>query len=298
MPSEPLNPPAFSRSIPSYDDFYASITAQGTDLESWAVGRAPNLYRILLPLLQYPQKICGPTLDVASGYGCLFRALRDFAPELLPYHITELREGKFDIDGTPIPIFKFECEKERLPVADHSYGTVFFCDVIEHLIVDPVWALLEFNRVLKHEGTLIISTPNVTGIDRLQNLLGGYNPINENQYKSSSIYQRHNREWTIRELGRILTGLGFTELEYCTHEELLSPGENALHQIITKLNLSTMALKDAGPEIVMIARKTSHLTLDMNLPKDVRWPAWLYTDHDNYRRRPAEFPIHISSDYS
>ena len=277
--------------VPTFQEFLECIKGTGVTEESWSLGRAPYLHRILSPLLPLKDQMQGPTLDVASGGASFFRPISCFAPWLLPYATTELHSGAVTIDGTTIPAHAFECERDRLPLPDRSQGLVLFCDVIEHLLVDPVWTLLEFNRVLREGAHLVISTPNVTGIDRVINVLKGRNPINESQYKPTALHQRHNREWAVRELQSILELVGFGELVYTTHPELISGTLTDLHRLMTSAGYTDIPLGDFGPEIVIIGRKVEHLTVDSPLDVDRRWPKWLYTDIDDYRQRPTIYPI-------
>ena len=50
-------------------------------------------------------------------------------------------------------------DAEKLPFKDQSFDCVTATAVIEHLL-DPITALIEFKRVLKRDGVLIITTPN------------------------------------------------------------------------------------------------------------------------------------------
>ena len=46
------------------------------------------------------------------------------------------------------------------PVPDDSYDLVLFNEVFEHLRLDLVFTMTEVRRVLKNDGTLLLSTPN------------------------------------------------------------------------------------------------------------------------------------------
>ena len=53
----------------------------------------------------------------------------------------------------------FNVEKDVFPYKTESYDLVVFCEIIEHLTVDPVHSLVQINRILKKGGHMIISTP-------------------------------------------------------------------------------------------------------------------------------------------
>lgn len=48
---------------------------------------------------------------------------------------------------------------DPLPFADEAFDLVWCTEVIEH-VVKPEFTLAEINRVLKHSGKLLLSTPN------------------------------------------------------------------------------------------------------------------------------------------
>jgi SAM-dependent methyltransferase len=252
-------------------------------------------YRILCCLLQYGIK--GPTLDVASGNAVFYPSILTYKPEMLPYAVTDIVEQDILYDGTKITCHKFECEKTLLPLEDNSVGCILFCDVIEHLIVDPVWAILEFNRVLRPGGHIVISTPNACHIKRIIQIYKGHNSATENHIKPTSIYQRHNREWSINEIYTLLKGCGFNNAAYSTYPFLLNDVEKAVFDFGIKAGLATVTEKDIGPEIFYIAEKAEHMTLKSVTNIEQRWPEWLYTHIANYRRRPAVFPIVLGEDY-
>ena len=101
-------------------------------------------------------------------------------------------------------------ETMRFPYLDDAFDVVVFCEVIEHLLMDPVAALNEIGRVLKHGGTLITSTPNVARLENVARLAAGANIYDP--YSGYGPYGRHNREFTRHELVKRLEFSGF-ELE-------------------------------------------------------------------------------------
>lgn len=65
-----------------------------------------------------------------------------------------------------------DIENEQLPFKNNSFDLVVFSEVIEHLI-DPNIVLVKIHKVLKRNGLLIISTPNIAYIQyRLELLFG------------------------------------------------------------------------------------------------------------------------------
>ncbi len=257
-----------------------------------------RLYGVFLNLHQCRSLLAGPTLDVASGWGILFPALRAYFPQLMPYSIAELTGGRLHYDGVGIDCVAFECEKDTLPFADCSFGAVIFNDCLEHLIVDPIWPMLEFNRVLRPGGSLVINTPNALGAFRFLQMFAGNSPATESHIKPAAIYQRHNREWTPGEMVRLLGACGF-ECEYMsTYSHRLTPPERQVLEFGKERGLLQLPFEYYGPEIFVLGKKHRHQTTEMDLPASDRWPDWLYTSHEAYRRRPMRFPIVWGEDYA
>lgn len=65
---------------------------------------------------------------------------------------------------------------EGLPFESESFNLVFAGEIIEHLI-DTDYFLSEVNRVLRKEGTLLITTPNLASLENRLRLLRGKQPL-------------------------------------------------------------------------------------------------------------------------
>ena len=126
-----------------------------------------------------------------------------------------------DIDPVAVPhdiqVHRCDIEQEPLPVDDSSFDVVVLSDVFEHLRLDPIFTLGELRRVLRPDGVLLLTTPNLRslrGILRLT-LLGkawavGAYPINEYRKLSSHGFMGHVREYTAYEVRGMLEGCGFS----------------------------------------------------------------------------------------
>ena len=93
------------------------------------------------------------------------------------------------------------------PFESDSFDVVLFCEVIEHLLMDPVVALREIKRVLRPGGSLVVSTPNVARLENMARLAAGANLYDP--YSGYGPYGRHNREYTRHELVKLLEFVGF-----------------------------------------------------------------------------------------
>ena len=111
-----------------------------------------------------------------------------------------------------LPIEKVDIEQQALPFADGTFDVAIFAEVLEHLRINPLHALSEIRRVLKPGGRIILSTPNITPMDRVNFLLGrSYqgNPVKEFQKLEQIGHMGHIRLYSLDEIEGILKHVGF-----------------------------------------------------------------------------------------
>lgn len=109
---------------------------------------------------------------------------------------------------------QFNLEEDRFPYDEGSFGVVLFCEIIEHLLMDPLHALREIHRVLEPGGLLVLTTPNVARLGNVLTITAGGNIYDP--YSGFGPYGRHNREYTRHELHQLLGFAGFGELHSFT----------------------------------------------------------------------------------
>src|SRR5207245_3282094 len=59
------------------------------------------------------------------------------------------------------PVDLFDVERDGFPYEDGTFETVLACEIIEHLLLDPMHMLVEVHRVLEDGGAMVLTTPNV-----------------------------------------------------------------------------------------------------------------------------------------
>ncbi len=111
------------------------------------------------------------------------------------------------------PYKTFNMELSDYPYPDESFDLVLFCEILEHLIVDPLAVFQKLRRVLRPGGKLLVTTPNAVRLVNFAFMLAGHNFFD--RYKDS-IYGRHNREFTALELRELLERNGFRIIELTT----------------------------------------------------------------------------------
>jgi ubiquinone/menaquinone biosynthesis C-methylase UbiE len=195
------------------------------------------------------------------------------APEL-EVHVTD-----FDLDkpqsrqmsikmGTAIrkvPVYRLDLETQQLPVDDDTFDYVLCCEVIEHLELDPMFMLAEINRVLKPNGTLILTTPNITSTHAIYKILRGIEPYFYMQYRHKPKLYRHNYEYSCSTLRQVLKFAGFSGTVW-TEDSF----EDPTMEDVDRLKAIGYPMTDVGDNIFAVVKRT----------KDVlnRYPPQIYAD--------------------
>ena len=133
-----------------------------------------------------------------------------FAPsetEELEQTVEHIDRATGEMTETSLSSSIFNIEGGAFPFEDDHFDVVLFCEIIEHLTSDPLIALREIKRVLKPDGALILTTPNVNRLENVAKMIEGENIYDP--YSGYGAYGRHNREYNKDELRQLLTYLGF-----------------------------------------------------------------------------------------
>jgi SAM-dependent methyltransferase len=172
-------------------------------------------------------------------------------------------EGEQKVSESGVPhtyhFDHFNVESDRFPYEDGTFAVVLFCEILEHLPVDPVHALAEIHRVLRPGGTLVLTTPNAARLDNLVRIIDG-----RNVYETLSgygVYGRHNREYTVGELHELLASSNFVAERVFTADLDTPPPNRSLDPAIS--------LADRGEGLFAVAHTRG----------SPRWcyPQWLYS---------------------
>lgn len=162
-------------------------------------------------------------------------------------------------------VYSVDLETEALPVLDETFDVVLCCEVIEHMEVDPMFMMSEINRVLKPEGLLILTTPNITSSRALYKILRGEEPYFYMQYRHKPALYRHNYEYSVSSIKKVLKASGFNSKVWS--EDTF---EDPVLDDVEKLRAIGYLLSDVGDNIFAVATKIS--------PVINRHPQHLYTD--------------------
>ena len=162
----------------------------------------------------------------------------------------------------------FNAERDTWPYENARFDGLLVCEVIEHLVRDPMWLLWEANRVLKPGGWMLLTTPNCASYRSLERaLMRQENPQVFSRYNSRDLDDPpHVREYTVKELNWALTAAGFAVRGMETTREPGSSSPGWLGQILSSHRLPQ---EHRGEQIYCLAEKRTAPT--------ERFPAFLYT---------------------
>jgi hypothetical protein len=145
-------------------------------------------------------------------------------------------------------------ERDPWPYEDDCFDLVTGMEILEHLALDPYFFFSEAARVLKPNGYLLLSTPNVTSHRGVWKMLNGIAPYSFGIFvPSGGVYGRHNREYAPRELPVLGQAAGFETVRLSTvdvYERKCDPGTAEL--LLSRGDDLSMR----GETIFYLARKT------------------------------------------
>ena len=165
--------------------FIAEYYRQGEILE---VGAFPCHMTILLKQMGYPTVAVDIAPERAAG--------------LVNHHQLDIRAC--DVERQPLP---FEAGR---------FQFVVFNEIFEHLRVDPLYALTQVHRVLRSDGVIMLSTPNLYALHQIAKYLLGRgigDPLAEFEKLRSVGHMGHIREYSNRDVCRMLFACGFDVIE-------------------------------------------------------------------------------------
>ena len=104
----------------------------------------------------------------------------------------------------------FDVQMSPWPYPDQAFAAVLCCEMLEHLHSDPMGVLTEVNRVLKDKGFLLLTTPNLAAGHSVEFVLKNESPYVYGKFEAGGgPTDRHNREYTAGEVGRLAEAAGF-----------------------------------------------------------------------------------------
>ena len=166
------------------------------------------------------------------------------------------RTYEFDDEREEFTLYNANLEHECLPMAAEQYDLLLAPEILEHMPVDPIGFMSELNRVLKTNGRIILTTPNVASIENIFRILWRQIPNSYYYYRSGRHSDRHNLEYGPDLLMKLMKNCGFEVERIWTEYSWFAPRPELLEWIEaagfpTELrgdNLFVQAVKTGGIE--------------------------------------------------
>jgi glycosyltransferase involved in cell wall biosynthesis/SAM-dependent methyltransferase len=273
----------------SLREMLSSVQVEDAPVEEMRIYVTSDFKRFVYTLGLVPERAGQAILELgANPYftTVLLSKFRDARLHLANFFDKPEREGKQQVTihqtGEVVEYFykQFNIEEDRFPYDDDSFDTILFCEIIEHLLSDPAHALTEIRRVLKPDGVLVLTTPNVVRLDNLRKVIAGENFYDP--YSGYGAYGRHNREYTQEELYNLLTANGFTVRMMFTAD--VNPGHTSSS---VSLNTVIPLVRHRETDVGQYIFCQCGINQELKISSPVR-PAWLYRSMHETRDKAVE----------
>ena len=185
------------------------------DVDEWAHAYLDDKEEYFAELLARVTSVTSPDdriLEIGSA-PCQFTLLLDQAGvdvtgiDLDPDRVAPVID-RYDLD-----VRQCDVERDELPVESNSVDVALVTELLEHLRINPLYALREFRRVLRPDGILYLVTPNQYHIGFVWQFLRGGGAISHAHYEFSKLerlgHMGHVREYAPADVRELLREEGF-----------------------------------------------------------------------------------------
>jgi SAM-dependent methyltransferase len=160
----------------------------------------------------------------------------------------------------------------RYPYAEGAFDLVFFCETLEHLVVNPLAVFRKIRRILRPGGSLLVTLPNALRLTNFGLMLDGCNFF-DFYHPGNGVHGRHNREFTLSEVRTLLELNGFavarsetrdrfdyevTHFGGTDYSDRKMPCRRRKSELLKILRSAGGDLADRGDNLYLLARKAAH----------------------------------------
>jgi 2-polyprenyl-3-methyl-5-hydroxy-6-metoxy-1,4-benzoquinol methylase len=146
----------------------------------------------------------------------------------------------------------FDVERSPWPYTDGFFDVVLCCEMLEHLVSDPMCVLGEINRILNVRGLLLLTTPNIASAKSVTYVLRGESPYVYGQYEPGGRpTDRHNREYTVSEVQKLLEYAGFQVRKLRTRDSYWT----SCREVMRHLAAQGFSVANRGDTVMALAVK-------------------------------------------
>lgn len=240
-----------------YDKFFNEIEIElkgiNSEVGKWSLAYLSshkNRYRSDLEIIEVYYKN-GRILEVGALPCHMTYCLKKMNYPVVSLDINPKRMQKF-IEKHKLNVIKCNIEENKLPFDDNTFGLILFNELFEHLRIDPIFTLKEINRVLKPDGVMVLTTPNLYSLTRIIsfNIGRGFgNPYKEFMKLHDLGHTGHVREYSTEEIRQFLENTGYkvVDVKYKSY--------NKRKGLLSLLNLIHYAIPTLRPFQVIINKK-------------------------------------------
>jgi 2-polyprenyl-3-methyl-5-hydroxy-6-metoxy-1,4-benzoquinol methylase len=187
------------------------------EFEKWSKDILSKNIKRFLNDIKYIKKYCksGEILEIGSAPYHLTYALSKLDYSVIGIDIDPSRFEKF-IKEQNLNIIKHDIENYNLPFNDNEFQFVIFNEIFEHLRIDPISTLREINRILKPNGILMLTTPNLYSIQNIVRFFRGRgfdNPYKQFEQLHKIGHMGHVRLYSVKQVNEFLNNTGFEVIE-------------------------------------------------------------------------------------
>lgn len=159
----------------------------------------------------------GKVLDLGCGHGDYSKRLKDLGFDVIASDIDSSRfKYKGEIE------FKLCDITKKIPFLDEYFDYVILAEVVEHLR-NPYEVIPEINRIIRTNGSLIISTPNILNLkSRIRYLFEGAfeyfrePPLDQVRNPKETLFNLHIFPYRYQDLEYLLSASGFKVFDIFT----------------------------------------------------------------------------------
>ncbi len=208
-----------------------------------------NRYLMDLNFVKFYYKY-GKILEVGS-IPCHFTALlKQIGYPVIGLDLNPNRAKEL-IEKYNLTVIKCDVDNEKIPFENNTFGFIIFNEVFEHLRTNPISTLKELHRILKNDGILMLTTPNLYSLINIIMFLRGrgFNDAYDEFEKLHKIgHVGHIREYSTREVKKFLVNTGFKIIgvKYRNCEFMLKGREKEVSLVKRKLSDFYFTIIDAG----------------------------------------------------
>jgi SAM-dependent methyltransferase len=229
-------------------------------------------YGRTLSVLLDEKPLKGKLLEVGTSkvYPLVLQKLvPDLQVHVTDYDLSKPQKGSLTISSgeqtRKVPVYRVDIETTPLPVEDETFDYIICGEVLEHLERDPMFMMSELNRVMKPNGLLVLTTPNIASSHGISRLLRSQDPYFYMQYRKAGTLDRHNYEYSPHSVAQVMKASGFTGKIWT--EDSFGVASMTDIDVLRKVGFS---LEHIGDNIFSVGLKVGPVT--------DRYPSVIYAD--------------------